>query len=38
VLVVDAGRIVERGSPEELAARDGYFRKLSETQRGGIEI
>ena len=38
VLVVDAGRIVERGSPEELAAQDGYFRKLSETQRGGIEI
>lgn len=38
VLVVDAGRIVERGSPEELAARDGYFRRLSETQRGGIEI
>ena len=38
VLVVDAGKIVERGSPEELAARDGYFRKLSETQRGGIEI
>ena len=38
VLVVDAGQIVERGSPDELAARDGYFRKLSETQRGGIEI
>jgi ATP-binding cassette subfamily B protein len=38
VLVVDAGRIVEKGSPDELAAREGYFRKLSETQRGGIEI
>jgi ATP-binding cassette subfamily B multidrug efflux pump len=38
VLVVDAGRIVERGSPDELAARDGYFRKLSESQRGGVEI
>jgi ATP-binding cassette subfamily B protein len=38
VLVVDAGRIVERGSPEELAARDGYFRKLYEIQRGGVEI
>jgi ATP-binding cassette subfamily B multidrug efflux pump len=38
VLVVEAGRIVEKGSPAELAARDGYFRKLSETQRGGIEI
>ncbi len=38
VLVVEAGRIVERGSPEELVSRDGYFRKLYETQRGGIEI
>jgi ATP-binding cassette subfamily B protein len=38
VLVVEAGRIVERGSPEELAAGDGYFRKLSDTQRRGIEI
>jgi ATP-binding cassette subfamily B protein len=38
VLVVDAGKIVERGSPEELAAADGYFHKLYETQRGGIEI
>ncbi|HTP58356.1 MAG TPA: ABC transporter ATP-binding protein, partial [Spirochaetia bacterium] len=38
VLVVDAGKIVERGSPEELVQSDGYFRKLSETQRGGIEI
>ncbi len=38
VLVVDAGKIVERGSPEELAAQDGYFHKLYETQRGGIEI
>jgi ATP-binding cassette subfamily B multidrug efflux pump len=38
VLVVDAGRIVERGSPEELASREGYFKKLYETQRRGIEI
>ena len=38
VLVVDAGRIVERGSPEELVAQDGYFRKLYETQRGGVDI
>ena len=38
VLVVDAGKIVERGSPEELVKRDGYFRKLYETQRGGVEI
>jgi len=38
VLVVDAGKIVERGSPEELIASDGYFRKLYDTQRGGVEI
>jgi ATP-binding cassette subfamily B multidrug efflux pump len=38
VLVVDAGRIVERGSPEELVAANGYFRKLYDTQRGGVEI
>jgi len=37
VLVVDNGRIVERGSPEELLAREGYYRKLYETQLGGIE-
>ena len=38
VLVVDAGKIVERGSPEELVASDGYFRKLYDAQRGGVEI
>lgn len=38
VLVVDKGRIVERGSPEELVKRDGYFRRLYDTQRGGVEI
>jgi ATP-binding cassette subfamily B protein len=38
VLVVDAGKIVERGSPEELVKRNGYFHKLYETQRGGVEI
>jgi ABC-type multidrug transport system fused ATPase/permease subunit len=37
VLVVDDGRIVERGSPKELLAREGYYRKLYETQLGGIE-
>jgi ATP-binding cassette subfamily B multidrug efflux pump len=37
-LVVDAGRIVERGSPKELLAREGYFRKLYETQRAGVQI
>ena len=38
VLVVDAGKIVERGSPEELVAGHGYFRRLYDTQRGGVEI
>lgn len=37
VLVVEAGRIVERGSPEELVSQDGYYRKLYETQQGGVE-
>jgi ATP-binding cassette subfamily B protein len=37
VLVVDDGRIVERGSPGELVARDGYYRRLYETQLGGVE-
>jgi len=37
ILVMDAGRIVERGSPEELRTRDGYYRRLYETQRGGVE-
>ncbi len=38
VLVVEGGRIVERGSAAELAAGDGYFRKLYETQMKGIEL
>jgi ATP-binding cassette subfamily B multidrug efflux pump len=38
VLVMDAGRIVERGTPEELVKKGGYFKKLYETQRGGVEI
>jgi ABC-type multidrug transport system fused ATPase/permease subunit len=29
---------VERGSPEELVASNGYFRKLYDAQRGGVEI
>jgi ATP-binding cassette, subfamily B, multidrug efflux pump len=38
VLVMDQGRIVERGSPEELASREGYFKRLYDTQRAGQEI
>jgi ATP-binding cassette subfamily B multidrug efflux pump len=37
VLVVDDGRIVERGSPAELAARDGYYHRLQQIQLGGVE-
>jgi ATP-binding cassette, subfamily B, multidrug efflux pump len=38
VLVMDQGRIVERGSPGELASREGYFKRLYDTQRAGREI
>jgi ATP-binding cassette subfamily B protein len=37
VLVVEDGRIVERGSPAELVRRDGYYRRLYDAQRGGVE-
>ena len=37
VLVVEDGRIVERGSPEELLAAGGYYRDLYTTQQGGVE-
>ena len=32
ILVVEAGRIVERGTHESLLAHDGTYRKLYETQ------
>ena len=32
ILVMDAGRIVERGTHEELYAKDGYYRKLCDMQ------
>jgi ABC-type multidrug transport system fused ATPase/permease subunit len=35
ILVLDHGRIVEMGSPSELLARDGLYRKLWEAQSGG---
>jgi ABC-type transport system involved in cytochrome bd biosynthesis fused ATPase/permease subunit len=35
ILVLDEGRIVETGSPSELLARDGLYRKLWEAQSGG---
>ena len=37
ILVVDAGRIVQRGTHTELHAQDGLYRDLYETQFGGQE-
>ena len=32
IIVMDEGRIVERGRHDELIAKDGYYRKLNEMQ------
>jgi ATP-binding cassette subfamily B protein len=37
ILVVDAGRIVQRGTHSELHAEEGLYRDLYETQFGGQE-
>ena len=37
ILVVDAGRIVQRGTHTELHAQEGLYRDLYETQFGGQE-
>ena len=36
ILVMDAGTIVEIGTPEELMARDGHYRDMVELQRLGM--
>jgi subfamily B ATP-binding cassette protein MsbA len=33
ILVLHDGEIVERGSHEELLAKDGYYKKLHEMQK-----
>jgi ABC-type multidrug transport system fused ATPase/permease subunit len=35
ILVLDHGRITERGTPAELLARDGLYRRLWQAQTGG---
>lgn len=37
ILVLDQGRIVERGTHEELLARDGFYRRIYELQIGAAE-
>jgi ABC-type multidrug transport system fused ATPase/permease subunit len=37
VLVLDGGRLVEEGTPQELLARDGLFRQLWDAQMGGAD-
>jgi ATP-binding cassette subfamily B protein len=37
ILVVEAGRIVQRGTHTELHAQEGLYRDLYETQFGGQE-
>jgi ATP-binding cassette subfamily B protein len=38
VLVIDRGRIVERGTHDELVARDGVYRQLYTSQFKGLAI
>ncbi len=36
IVVLDQGRIVEEGSPDELVAQDGLFARLWNRQTGGF--
>jgi ABC-type multidrug transport system fused ATPase/permease subunit len=37
VVVLDQGRVVESGSPAELLARDGAYRRLVRDAGAGVE-
>jgi subfamily B ATP-binding cassette protein MsbA len=37
ILVLEAGRVVERGAPAELLARNGWYRRLYDLQFRGAE-
>ena len=37
IVVLDRGKIIERGSHEELLAEDGYYAELERVQREGAE-
>ena len=37
IVVLDRGKIIERGSHEELLAGDGYYAELERVQREGAE-
>ena len=34
IVVIDAGRIVEEGTPADLKQKDGFFSRMSDLQRG----
>jgi ATP-binding cassette subfamily B protein len=38
ILVLDQGRIIERGSHDELLAQDGLYREIYDLQLRGQEI
>ncbi|NLM50893.1 MAG: ABC transporter ATP-binding protein [Clostridiaceae bacterium] len=37
ILVLDKGRIVERGTHEELLAKGGYYKKIYDIQQGNLD-
>lgn len=38
IIVIDKGRIVERGTHEELLAKDGYYKRIYDIQWGQTEL